>query len=161
MMKEIWKDIEGFEGKYQISNLGRVKSLNYRKTGKEKILKLTKDKKGYLRISLKNNKKLKGFKVHRLVAETFISNPDNLDQVNHKDENKQNNSIQNLEWCDNRYNKRYSSAKKVACFKNNKLIKVYDTIIDTEKDGFKISAVCQCCIGNRNSHHSYQWRYID
>ena len=86
-MKEEWKDIKGYEGLYQVSNLGRVKSLNYRRTGNEKILSLRKHKNGYVYIGLSKNGKTKHLRVHRLVAETFISNPNNYLEVNHKDEN--------------------------------------------------------------------------
>lgn len=161
-MNEIWKPIEGYEGKYMISNFGRVKSLknscgNYR----EKILKPLKSKKVYLQVNLSLNGKVQMFKIHRLVAEAFLPNPDDLEQVNHKDENKLNNCVENLEWCDNRYNVRYTQAKKVGCYKNNKLIKIYNAISDTELDGFKKSAVCQCCKGKLKNYKGYQWIYID
>lgn len=162
-MKEIWKDIEGYEGLYQVSNLGQVKSLNYKRTGKEKILSLNKKKNGYLLASLCINKKQKKFLVHRLVANTFIPNPSDLPQVNHIDQNKLNNKVDNLEWCDNRYNTRYSRAKKVVCYKDNKLIKVYDALIDVDKDGFKYSSVCRCCnnIYGYKSHLGFQWKYLE
>ena len=92
-----WKDIPGYEGLYQVSNLGEIKSLGNGKTRKEKILRLTKDKYGYLYITLSENGKLKKFKVHRLVAMAFIPNPNNYTQINHKDENRSNNRVENLE----------------------------------------------------------------
>lgn len=111
-MEEIWKDIKGYEGLYQISNLGRVKSLNYKRTGIEEILKSKKMRNGYLRITLNKNGKYKTFAVHRLVAEAFINNPNNLPEVNHKDEDKQNNCVWNLEYCDRRYNVNYGTRNK-------------------------------------------------
>lgn len=112
-MKEIWEDIKGYEGLYQISNLGRVKSLGNNKMRKEKILKPYILKKGnYLRIGLTNNGIRKMYLVHRLVAETFIPNPNNLPQVNHKDENTSNNCVSNLEFCDNLYNSNYGTRNK-------------------------------------------------
>lgn len=92
-MKEVWKDIEGYEGLYQISNLGRVKRVT---TGR--ILKGGKDKDGYLMVKLYKNNIRSNKKIHRLVAEAFIPNPENKPQVNHADENKTNNSLDNLEW---------------------------------------------------------------
>ena len=89
MSEEIWKDIKGYEGLYQISSLGRVKSLHY---GKEKILKLNKNNKGYLYIFLNKNGIRKHFYIHRLVAKAFISNPYNYNCVNHKNENTLNNN---------------------------------------------------------------------
>lgn len=104
---EIWKDIQGYEGLYQVSTLGRVRSLdrliksrygNFRKiTGK--IIKPNKIWSGYLRISLWKQQQVEYKSLHRLVAETFIPNPQNLPCVNHKDEVKSNNSVSNLEWC--------------------------------------------------------------
>ena len=91
-MEEIWKIIEGYPN-YMVSNKGRVKSLNYHRERKEKIMENKKTKTGYLRITLNKNGKYKTFAVHRLVAEAFIPNPNNLPEVNHKDENKQNNFV--------------------------------------------------------------------
>lgn len=107
-MKEIWKDIPEYEGLYQISNYGRVKSLNYRRMNKENILKPRVDKKGYIHYALKKNKMTKEYKAHRLVALMFIPNPCNKKQVNHKDFNKQNNFVDNLEWCTNGENQKHS-----------------------------------------------------
>ncbi len=95
---EIWKDIEGFEG-YQISNLGRVKSLNYRHTKRERILQQKLSRNGYCQIVLCKNGKKYTFVVHRLVATAYISNPNGKPQVNHLDECKINNCAENLEWC--------------------------------------------------------------
>lgn len=100
-INEIWKDIEGYEGIYMISSKGRVKSLKF---GKEKILKNLKNTCGYLFVSLCKNGKFKNYLIHRLVASAFIDNPNNLSQINHKDEDKTNNRIDNLEWCDSSYN---------------------------------------------------------
>ena len=114
MTKEIWKDIKGYEGRYQISNHGKVKSLS-RKAGtvylKEKILsnkRLTKD--GYPRVSLRDGEKFKEFKIHRLVATHFIDNPHNKETVNHIDGDKTNNHVDNLEWS-NRNEQMYHAYK--------------------------------------------------
>lgn len=108
-MEEIWKPILNFEGLYEVSNLGRIRSLgNYTHKGTH-IKKPTKTEKGYLKIQLYKDGKRFSFRVHRIVAEAFISNPNNLPEVNHKDENKLNNSVANLEWCDHVYNQRYGT----------------------------------------------------
>lgn len=115
-MQEIWKDIPNYEGLYQVSNLGRVKVLDrYVNSGiknnnkvkrKSRILKQH-NKQGYFEVTLIANNKRKYYKVHRLVAQAFIPNPNNYQQVNHKDENKLNNCVDNLEWCDAKYNCNY------------------------------------------------------
>lgn len=114
-MKEIWKDIKGYEGFYQISNLGNVRSLQRKapsgKSVKQIIRKQSIDKNGYCVVGLNKNKTQKTYKVHRLVAIAFIDNPKNLPEVNHKDEDKTNNNVSNLEWCDAKYNLTYGSRK--------------------------------------------------
>ena len=107
-MNEVWKDIECYEGKYQVSNLGNVKSLNYNHTGKEKLLKPI-NANGYLTVHLSINNNKKKYKIHRLVAEAFIENHKDLQIINHKDENKSNNCVANLEWCDTLYNNNYGT----------------------------------------------------
>ena len=121
-MEEVWKDVVGYEGYYQISNLGRVKSLQTMKYShkekcaiavmRERILKPYPNTKKYLLVDLKKDRKRNTQKVHRLVAKAFIPNENNYPQVNHKDENKQNNNVDNLEWCTNQYNSTYGTAKQ-------------------------------------------------
>ena len=101
---EEWKDIEGYEGLYQVSNLGRVKSLNYLHTGKEQILKNRLQNNNYLFVYLCKNSIKKNCSVHRLVAKAFLENPNNYPCVNHIDEDKTNNNINNLEWCTHKHN---------------------------------------------------------
>ena len=107
--KRIWRDIPGYEGLYQVSNDGKVRSLNYNHTGKKQILKQYTNKEGYKRIALSKNNKLKWYLVHRLVALAFIPNPNNWPQVNHKDENKANNYVNNLEWMSHKDNCNYGT----------------------------------------------------
>lgn len=107
-MEEVWKDIKGYEGFYQVSSLGNVRSLNWGNTGEIRNLYLKPHNKGYLQVELSFAKKKKMYTVHRLVAETFIDNPNNYPCVNHKDENKKNNAISNLEWCTHKQNNEYS-----------------------------------------------------
>lgn len=113
-MIEIWKDIPGYEGKYQVSNRGEVKSLNYRGSGELKLLKQNTDKNGYKQVSLYKNGKRKNHFVHRLVAMAFLPNPNNLSIVNHKDENPSNNNVNNLEWCTQEYNLNYGTRNERA-----------------------------------------------
>lgn len=118
---EIWKDVPEFEGKYQVSNLGRVRSLpRFVKRGlaktdahpvKGKIRKLAKDKKGYNRVGLCSDGVLTTHKVHRLVAKCFIENPRELPQVNHKNGIKDDNRVENLEWCNNSQNQIHAYSK--------------------------------------------------
>lgn len=106
---EIWIDIKGYEGLYQVSNFGRVRSLNYRHTGNKKLLSLCNDKDGYLYVTLSKKGERKNHKIHRLVASVFIPNWFNDFEVNHIDEDKRNNNVENLEWCDRKYNANFGT----------------------------------------------------
>ena len=175
---EIWKDIKGYEGLYQVSNKGHVKSLNYRRTGKEGILKGRLDKDGYLRVGLCKNKKQKPFYIHRLVAKAFLPNPNNLPEVNHIDENKENNHVENLEWCDRKYNNNYGSRNERASVsmkgkkhKLKKQILCIETgeIFDTSQDVINImfngkgsqSNIRNHLNGQRKSAYGYHFVYIE
>lgn len=110
-MEEVWKDICGYEGYYQVSNLGRVRSVDRKdRTGRSLqsiIRSQSYDKYGYAILGLYKNGKMKTKKVHRLVAKAFVDNPNGFPEVNHKDENKKNNNANNLEWCTTKYNLTY------------------------------------------------------
>lgn len=103
-MKEIWKPIEGYEGLYEVSTLGRIKSLHYHNGSNTRILKPRKVKDGYLMVALYRNKIRKNYQVHHLVANAFICNPNNYNEINHKNLNKCDNSVNNLEWITRREN---------------------------------------------------------
>ena len=110
--KQIWKDIEGYEGLYQVSNTGKVRSLNYKGTGKKKIWKYAITINTYKQIALYKNGEIKYYYIHRLVALAFIPNPNNYPVINHKDENPDNNAVWNLEWCTQEYNINYGNCRK-------------------------------------------------
>lgn len=119
-MQEIWRDIEGFGGCYQVSNLGRLKSLERTVKGnnggvyvkKEKILTPTINSRGYYHTCLRKDGRSITVYIHRIVAQAFLPNPDNLPLINHKDEDKTNNRVENLEWCSAKYNTNYGTANE-------------------------------------------------
>ena len=172
MKKEYWKPVVGYEGHYQVSNFGRVKSIKF---GKERILKPGTNKYGYLLVMLCKDGKVKGFTVHRLVAEAFLPNPHNYPCVNHKDENKQNNNVSNLEWCSAQYNNTYGTriervAEKTTngkCSKpvlqfdlNGNLIKEWKSINECgRKNGFNKGGICKCCQGKQKTYKGFLWEY--
>ena len=175
-MEEIWKSIEGYYGLYEVSNLGRVRSLKrtvwHPITGwterAYKIRKLRTDKNGYVLINLCKNGNIKTHKIHRLVATAFLENKKNEPTVNHINEIKSDNRSCNLEWCSFLHNNKHGSRKelykkmrkKVGQYKNGKLIKIWDSGKSTEKDGFCGHNVCACARGVVRSHKGYQWKYI-
>lgn len=166
-MDETWKPIDGYNGKYDVSDLGRVRQG-------EKFVQQYKDRKGYMRVSLYKDKKCRNLKVHRLVALAFILNPDNLPMVNHKDEVKDNNRVDNLEWCDNKYNCNYGTVKE-----RLRVLRKKNAVIGTDKDGNeyrfvsiqeaseyvngKPQCISSCCRKEcgRHSAYGYEWRYED
>ena len=177
-MEEVWKDVEGYEGFYQVSNLGRVKSLGriivtrYGKTQTiyERVLKIKIHKFGYLEVSLHSNGKSKTYKVHRLVAEAFIPNPDGLLEVNHIDENKSNNRVDNLEWCSSSYNANYGTRnKRVALAKSKKiiqysldgvLIKEHQSLTDAGRTvNGNAQGVFLCVNDKIKKYKGYIWKY--
>lgn len=170
MNKELWKDIPGYEGLYQVSSLGRVRSLNFNHHGYTKILKQSITPRGYRNVSLWKNGIHKVFGVHRLIAMTFIPNPNNLPEVNHKDENTSNNCITNLEWCSSQYNNTYGTniqrrskklLKPIACYKNNKLIKQYKSLKEAViQNGYSYAGLSLCLHNHRKTYKGYEWNFI-
>ena len=173
-MQELFKDIPNYEGLYQVSNLGNVKSLEKTFTfpnggvvvRKEKILKTNNTYNGYLNVRLFKDK-MKGIGVHRLVAQVFVPNPNNLPQVNHIDGNKKNNRADNLEWCDASFNQEHAletRLKKVHKVKqydlNGNYIKTWDSIKEVTKH-FNISHVSLVTHISRNTKScvGYKWEY--
>ena len=167
-MEEIWRDIKGYEGKYMVSNLGRVKSLNYNNTGKEGIMKGGDDGHGYLQVGLSKDGKVEQCLVHRLVAQAFLENPNNLPEVNHKDENKYNNCMDNLEYCSRSYNINYGTRTEKTCkpvFSVDKvsgLIMWWQSASEAERcTGIPHQNIIQCCKGRLKSAGNHIWFYAD
>ena len=175
-MVEIWKDIPNFEGYYQASSIGNIRSLsrevnNFIGTRKIKGKVLKKKKCNvYEYVILSKNGKYYSKSVHRLVAEAFIPNPDKLPQINHKDENPLNNCIDNLEWCTNKYNCNYGTRnKRVIENKSNKVIqydlqgnviKEWPSAVEVEKNlCFNQAHIRSCCRGQCKTAYNYKWKY--
>ena len=175
---QIWKDIEGYKGHYQISNYGNVRSLK-----KDAFLMKGAYLKGYKIISLWKNGIGKMFRVHRLVAAAFIPNPENKPCIDHIDGDKSNNHADNLRWVtylENNNNpitkKRLSennaknmqgkegalhpNSKPVKMIKNGVCLKIYQSIHLVKKDGFNDTLIIRCCKGRMKKHKGYNWEYI-
>ena len=177
---EIWKDIEGYEGLYQVSNLGRVKSLDryveyigtnqthkkmkMKQFKKGKILKPVVHKNGYFFVTTIKHKS-----IHRLVAETFLLNPDNLPQVNHIDGNKQNNCVNNLEYCTQSENMQHAYKNKLVKHFSKKVnqydldgnfIKKWNSIREAQYK-LKLYHISDCCYGKRSKCGGYIWRFVN
>ena len=158
-MEEEWKDITHFDG-FQVSNDGRVRNKHGR------ILKGSVNNNGYQMVHLRTKDKNKLCTVHRLVAEAFISNPDNLPQINHKDENKANNSVENLEWCTGKYNVNYGTRNEragkirgymVYCVELNK---TFNSMVEAEKEtGAK--QIAKACRGIYSHSGGYHWKFVE
>lgn len=161
--KELWKDIKGFEGCYQISSNGRIKSLERTvihkgspSKRKGRILKVRKDGKGYHQYGLYKDGKAFYLRAHRLVALHFIPNPENLPQVNHKDENKDNNKVSNLEWCTNLYNMQYSFAKEYTFVSPKGDVVTFVNLSKfCKENGLTDSLMCKVIKGKRNHHKGW------
>lgn len=188
LANEEWRDIKGFEGYYQVSNLGRVRSLDYWyehigrgyvlhwELHKGRIMKMQKNK-GYNIVKLAKNSKQVTRQVHRLVAEAFIPNPDNLRVVNHKDENPANNNVDNLEWCTQNYNIHYGGCIEKIVKSNEYRMRTIEQLTKSgehvayhkgitqliKKTGMNRRTI-QRCLQNKprfKSAYGYKWRYVE
>ena len=184
MIEEIWKTIEGYPN-YEVSNLGNVRSLNFHREKKSKIMKQRVNRCGYKYLLLCKDGKHKTFTVHQLVAKAFIQNTYNHPVVNHKDENKQNNCVNNLEWCTHKYNSNYGTAIErqkqnpniKSCLgkfgkehpnskpinqytKDGKLIRIWDSRADIGRElGINMSHISSCVNGKRKTAYGFIWKH--
>lgn len=160
------REIPNYEGLYAVTSCGKVWS--YRS---KQFLTPRKSKKGYLTVLLCNKGNMREFKIHRLVADAYIPNPDNLPQVNHKDENKQNNCIANLEWCTNAYNRNYGTRNERAAIGISKAKmkpcmcvetgQIYSSAIEAARDtNLCKESINRCCRGERKTYTNRHWKYI-
>lgn len=178
---EEWKDIKGYEGLYQVSTLGRVRSLHKQKGITERILKPGIGTSGYLRVVLSKNGVVCDKDIHRLVAQAFIPNLDDMPFVNHKDEVKTHNNVENLEWCTPKYNVNYGACRKriseshkgkhlsaeviekISCKKMKKVIcvetgEIFDSIKSAEETTHT-TTICNALKGRIKTAGGYHWRY--
>ena len=183
---EDWEFVPGYENMYAVSTLGRIATLKEGGTLRSKnlvypkVLTPTLSDTGYLRVSLYTkypNRKVES--VHRLVAKTFIQNPDpeTYTQVDHINTNRKDNRVENLQWCSPKMNAnnpltrvhnsksskghiRWNS-KKIAQIKDSKIIKIYETIYAAGLAGFNESSICHCCNHRQSRHKGFEWQYLD
>ena len=181
-MEEIWKDIKNYEGIYQVSNMGRIKSVerymlnrwgNGFKKWREKIKIQTLSKNGYYTVRLSNNGKDKGYSTHRLVAEAFVPNPENKPCVDHINTDRTDNRAENLRWCTNKENqnnpltkikmKRNKSKAKpiIQLTKTNELVQKWESASQVQRDlGYNKSAISSCCRGAKSkTAYGYKWGF--
>lgn len=174
---EIWKDIQGYEGLYQVSNYGRVRSLDryisYKGIGKAlrkgKFLKPYQADNGYLRVILQKDGKINNFAVHALVMKMFVGEKQANMQINHKDECKTNNNVENLEYCSAKYNCNYGNRTEKIIQKRQKpviglnmdgeIVYEFKNAKEAENFGFSSSHICNCCKGKRKWHKGLFWKY--
>lgn len=170
---EVWEDVRGYKGLYKVSSMGRVKSLKW---GKERILRPVKDKDGYLEVTLYKDGQHKKFKVHRLVAEAFLGNPDNKPQINHLDEVKTSNHYSNLCWATPSENVNHGTRnKKVSKILTNRkdkskpvvgidpntgeVVVEFPSTSEAGRNGYHSGDISSCCRGRLKRHHGLIWQY--
>lgn len=184
-MSEIWLDLKGYEDSYEISNKGTLRSKDRKSTAgkriKGKIVATKTNNRGYVQTHLNIDGKCLMKLIHRLVAETFIDNPNGYEQVNHKNEDKTDNSVENLEWCTNLYNRRYGKGiiamsqnrdyKEILRNRNKQIeqldldgnrIKIWPNIATAKRElGVNDTSVSFCCRGKQKTAGGYVWKYAE
>ena len=161
---EIWKDVVGFEGLYKVSNLGNVK-------GQKGVLKISTQTNGYKYVTLHKEGRQHHSLVHRLVAFSFLPNPNGCPEVNHKSEDKSDNSVNNLEWCSHKYNHNYGTGHKRAAEKQGRkvaqltldgeVVKIHDSVRQAAKSVNKSHKdIYNVCNGLRHTSSGYRWEYV-
>lgn len=166
---EEWRDVVGYEGKYKVSNSGRVVSL-LRKQPKE--MKQFLNTFGCLQVMLSYNGKTKSIRIHRLVADAFIPNIDNKPQINHINEIKTDNTVSNLEWVTNKENQNHGTTNRrkskaltktivQICPKTNMVLKVWEYVYELAESGYNRKNIQLCCLGYKKIHRGYRWRYLE
>lgn len=187
-MEEVWKPIKDFEGYYEVSNLGNVRSVDRivevqsknqfgsyttKRLCKGTILRPSTNNFGYPYVLLCKDGKYTTLYVHRLVAQAFLPNPDSLPEVNHIDEDKTNNRVTNLEWCSSKYNSNYGTRNKTISTTRGKVVSMYDmegNKLNTFKSARSAArslnkktaaGITMCCKGKRKTAYGYIWKYAD
>ncbi len=177
---EIWKAVKGYEGIYEVSNFGRIRSLDKEITFKDgrrrkfygRILRTnTLNNSGYVTVGLHDHGHQISYLLHRVVAEAFVENPNNYSEVNHIDQNKMNNSSDNLEWCTHKENVNHGdeiergSQKQRKSFRqldmDGNVIKLWSGFKKMQREtGYQRKSVYECCTGKRDSYKGFRWEYV-
>lgn len=172
----LWKDVVGFEGLYIVSNFGEIRSVDHyvkcnsgKRLVKGRTLKPCDRGNGYPFVTMGKDGKQYNMSVHRVVAIAFLPNPNNLPEVNHKDTNTFNYSLDNLEWCDRKYNNNYSNRaykaavskrKRILQIKNETVIRIWNSISEIERNtGISAGNISECCNGKRSTAGGYSWKF--
>lgn len=183
---EQWREIKGYEGRYEVSDHGNVRSLLFYSTAREeymtrkapRLLSQNTTHDGYKRVSLSKYREMKSITVHRLVAMAFLPNPNNYPAVNHKDEDATNNHVSNLEWCTNKYNSNYGTLPKRISERMRKNHYLARPVIQMSNDGEEIATypstreaarqfgirsenISRCCYGRYKHAAGYKWKYAN